>query len=271
MSQHKAAPLADFKALNPAAGIFEAVVSVFANVDSVGDRVVPGAFKASLERWQASQDPIPVIWSHRWEDPEAHVGFVLAAEERLEGLWVKCQVDVDKPFARHVYDLLKARRVREFSFAYDVVDSRSAKDGANELVALELIEVGPTLKGVNPATQLLTVKAPAEVTTTTTAEATTVTVSPTITTTDSTTPWAVWPAKAGARNSAADLGRLQDLHDLAVELGAACATDHHPSDTDAVTRAATPEEPSEAKGQEPPVRNPLVLLAEIELLDAALR
>ena len=148
-----------------------------------------------------------------------------------------------------------------------MVDSRQADDGANELVALELIEVGPTLKGVNPATQLLTVKAPAEVTTTTTAEATTVTVSPTITATDTTT----WSVKAGARNSAADLDRLQDLHDLAVELGAACAADHHPSDTDAVTRAATPEEPSEAKGQEPPVRNPLVVLAEIELLDAALR
>jgi hypothetical protein len=99
-----------------------------------------------------------------------------------------------------------------------------------------------------------------------------VTVSPTITATDTTTILPVWPVKAGARNSAADLERLQDLHDLAVELGAACATaDHQPSDTDAVTRAATPEEPSEAKGQEPPVRNPLVLLAEIELLEAALR
>jgi Escherichia/Staphylococcus phage prohead protease len=267
MSQHKAVPLAQFKALNPAAGIFEAVVSAFGNVDSVGDRVVPGAFKASLARWEASEDPIPVIWSHRWEDPEAHVGFVLAAAERPEGLWVKAQMDVEKPFARHIYDLLKARRVREFSFAYDVVDSRPADDGANELVALELIEVGPTLKGVNSQTQLLTVKAPAEVTTTTTAEATTVTVSPTITATDTTT----WSVKAGARNSAADLGRLQDLHDLAVELGAACATDHHPSDTDAVTRAATPEEPSAAKGQEPPVRNPWVVLAEIELLEAALR
>jgi hypothetical protein len=49
-----------------------------------------------------------------------------------------------------------------------------------------------------------------------------VTVGPTMATTDSTTTFA-WPAKAGARNSAADLGRLQDLHDLAVELGAACA------------------------------------------------
>jgi Escherichia/Staphylococcus phage prohead protease len=84
---------------------------------------------------------------------------VLAAEERPEGLWVNAQLDVDKPFARRVYDLLKARRVKEFSFAYDVVDSRPAKDGANELVALELIEVGPTLKGVNAETQLLTVKA----------------------------------------------------------------------------------------------------------------
>jgi HK97 family phage prohead protease len=244
-------------------------VSVFGNVDSVGDRVVPGAFKASLARWADSRDPIPVIWSHQWDDPEAHIGVVLAAEERPEGLWIKAQLDVDKPFARQVYELLKARRVREFSFAYDVVDSRQAKDGANELTVLDLIETGPTLRGVNPETQLLTVKAPAEPTISTTA--TTMPVGPTVTTNSTTT--FLWPRKAGARNSAADLARLQELHDLAVELGAACASDDHPdtSDTDAVTRATTPEDPSGGKGQEPPVRNPWAVLAEIELLEAALR
>jgi HK97 family phage prohead protease len=114
VSKHKAAPLADFKAVNPTTGIFEAVASVFGNVDTVGDRVMPGAFKASLARWAMSGDPIPVLWSHRWDDPEAHIGIVLAAEERSEGLWIKAQLDVEKPFARQVYDLLKTRRVKEF-------------------------------------------------------------------------------------------------------------------------------------------------------------
>jgi HK97 family phage prohead protease len=264
MSMHKAAPLANFKAVNEAAGIFEAIVSVFGNVDAVGDRVLPGAFNASLARWADSGDPIPVLWSHAWDDPAAHIGVVQAAEERPEGLWIKAQLDVDKPFARQVYDLLKARRVREFSFAYDVIDSRQADDGANELTVLDVIECGPTLKGVNAETQLLTVKAPAE--TTITAAAGTTVVNPVLTTTTF-----AWPAKAGARHSAADLARLQDLHDLAVQLGAACAADGQPDDTDDAKRTGTPEEPSEAKGQDPIVRSPLVFLAEIELLEAALR
>lgn len=161
MAHRKAFPLTQFKAVDGAApGTFEAVVSVFGNVDLVGDRVVKGAFAKSLQDWKASGDPIPVIWSHDWANPEAHVGAVNPADavETDQGLLVKGALDVGKPFAAQVYDLLKARRVREFSFAYDVVDEAKASDGANELLELSLIEVGPTLKGANPATQLVGVK-----------------------------------------------------------------------------------------------------------------
>jgi hypothetical protein len=47
-----------------------------------------------------------------------------------------------------------------FSFCYRVPvgGQRRAKDGANELRELELVELGPTLKGMNPATELHAVK-----------------------------------------------------------------------------------------------------------------
>lgn len=138
-------------------GQFEALVSVFGNVDSMGERVVKGAFAKTLEEWEASGDPIPVIWSHRWSDPEYHVGVVLAAEERDEGLWVRGQLDVDEAKAAKVHRLLKGRRVTQFSFAYDVIDSRKA-DGCWELTELKLFEVGPTLVGANQETELLAAK-----------------------------------------------------------------------------------------------------------------
>jgi len=164
MTRHKAFTLASFKAAGDGQppGTFEALVSVFGNTDSVGDRVLPGAFEKSLGEWRASGDPIPVVWSHRWEDPAAHIGYVDPADARETdaGLVVKGRLDVDKPFAGQVYDLLKARRVKEFSFAYDVVhESKSKADGANELAALDVIEVGPTMRGINPETSLLDVKA----------------------------------------------------------------------------------------------------------------
>lgn len=142
-------------------GVFEALVSVFGNRDSYGDVVVKGAFADTLAEWKASGDPIPVIWNHMAHDPDYHLGEVLDAEEREDGLWVKGRLDLDEPKARKVYRLLKGRRVTQFSFAYDVIDGQFVKsDGVEsyELRKMKLHEVGPTLLGVNQETQLLAVK-----------------------------------------------------------------------------------------------------------------
>lgn len=155
-----------FKSLgDPETGRFEAIVSVFGNVDFQGDRVVEGAFTNSIDEWKASGSPIPVIWSHQWGNPDAHIGSVDPSDiEEIpgKGLKVVGDLDTEEPFARRVYKLLKSRRVKEFSFAYDVVRETKAEDGANELLELRIIEVGPTLRGANPDTELLGVKAELE-------------------------------------------------------------------------------------------------------------
>lgn len=160
--------IAEFKAL-PDEGVekgkFEALVSVFGNVDVQGDRVVDGAFTKSIESWRASGAPIPIIWSHNWGDPNAHIGSADpndVVEVKGRGLQVGGTIDLDNPFAAQVYRLVKERRVKEFSFGYEVVKERKAKDGANELLELRLIEAGPTLKGANPNTELLAVKSQLE-------------------------------------------------------------------------------------------------------------
>lgn len=160
MRAHKSYPISHFKALETEGeGMFEAIVSVFDNVDLVGDRVVKGAFSKNLEEWKSSGDPIPVIFSHQWDNLDAHVGVVTEAEERDEGLYVKGTLDMDEDFAARLWKKMQRRSLKEFSFAYDIVREKTADDGANELIELKLIEVGPTLKGANPDTQLLGVKA----------------------------------------------------------------------------------------------------------------
>jgi HK97 family phage prohead protease len=133
---------------------------VFGNVDHGGDRVLKGAFAKSLGKWELKGDPIPVIWNHMWENPEAHIGKIDPgnAVETDDGLLVKGSIDMDNPFAKQVYRLLKERRVTEFSFGYNLLDAEK-KNGALELMEIDLFEVGPTLKGMNPATELLAVKA----------------------------------------------------------------------------------------------------------------
>lgn len=157
---------AKVKAAGPGDGLeegqFKAIVSVFGNVDVVGDVVIPGAFENDLKRWEDSGDSMPVIWAHDWADPFSHIGEVLKAEEVEAGLQVIGQLDLDNPKAQQVYRLLKGRRVTQFSFAYDVLDADwGEKDGQEiyELRELKVHEVGPCLVGANQETELLAVKA----------------------------------------------------------------------------------------------------------------
>jgi HK97 family phage prohead protease len=143
-------------------GQFTALVSVFGNVDSMGDVVKAGAFAEDLGRWEKSGDPIPVVWSHDWSNPFSHIGYVVKAEETGAGLKVTGQLDLENPTAMQVYRLLKGRRVTQFSFAYDVEDAGwETVDGteAYALKRLKLHEVGPCLVGVNQETELLAAKA----------------------------------------------------------------------------------------------------------------
>lgn len=139
-------------------GEFEAIVSAFGNTDAVGDVVLPGAFKNTLEKWQKSGDPIPVIWSHDHGNPDAHIGQVLESKETDKGLWVKGLLDMEEPFAAKVHRLMKSRRVTKFSFAYDMKDYEENDQGGFNLKELDVWEVGPTLIPANDATDLLAVK-----------------------------------------------------------------------------------------------------------------
>lgn len=170
--KHKTMPMT--VAPDSETGTFEAIVSVFNNKDLGGDIVRPGAFTKSLAVWKAIGDPIPVYWSHRMDDPTFNIGAVIEAKELAGpdvpdwvanehvkehgGLYVKAQLD-DYGLGAHVGKLLKARRVKQFSFSYDVLNQRAGKsEGETDLLDLMLHEVGPTPLGMNPLTELLSVK-----------------------------------------------------------------------------------------------------------------
>lgn len=176
---------AQFKAPGEAGtdtGTFEAIVSVFNNRDSWGEVVLPGAFKESIAQWKSGGDALPVLWSHRMDDPTFNIGAVLDIEElepgdtRLApdwvdphvkdngGLWVRARIDSGadaSPVAVHALRLLKERRVTQFSYAYDELDAGPIKIDGEEvwgLKRLALHEVSPTQVGANGLTELLGAK-----------------------------------------------------------------------------------------------------------------
>lgn len=144
-----------------AEGQFTAYASVFGNIDSYGDVVMPGAFAPDLARWEKSGNAIPLLFGHQMNDPDMNIGHVVAAVEDSVGLKVTCQLDLENPKAKQVYRMIKGRRINQMSFAYDVVDGAPAqRDGEDvyELRELKLYEVSVVTVGANQETEILAVK-----------------------------------------------------------------------------------------------------------------
>lgn len=146
-------------------GQFEAYASVFGNIDSYGDVVQPGAFTESLKEWADSDNFLPVLFGHNMSDPEYNIGHVVSAVEDEKGLRVIAQLDLDTPKGLATYRLLKGRRISQMSFAYDVLDASWGElDGVEvlELKRLKVYEVSVVPIGANQETEILAVKAAAD-------------------------------------------------------------------------------------------------------------
>lgn len=158
---HKTAPVS-LKAISDAdePGTFEALISVYGNVDADGEIVTLGAFKKTL----AEDGPHPIVWSHDWMVPP--IGETVTATETDKGLLVKGRLFVrdgeDHPVARQVYAGMRAGALRQFSWGGRVTSEtrKEDDDGAvtYELNEIELTEYGPCLRGANEETALVAVK-----------------------------------------------------------------------------------------------------------------
>jgi HK97 family phage major capsid protein/HK97 family phage prohead protease len=133
-------------------GEITALVSCFGNIDRANEKVMPGAFKASLQR------KLPKgVWAHDWTQPIAKT---LEARETGDGLVIKGKFNLDTQAGREAYSNIKFGIIDEFSIGYRVVkDSRDAESkNIRNLDELELFEWSPVLVGLNENTQLLSIK-----------------------------------------------------------------------------------------------------------------
>lgn len=146
-------------------GQFEAYASVFGNIDSYGDVVVKGAFLDDLDRWGPDGSGIPLYWRHRMDDPFMNLGATLKAAEDDRGLLVRGQLELDETTAAHVYKLIKTGRVRQMSFAYDILEAGWVEKTENgktvsyyELRKLLIQEISIVPVGANQETEIVGVK-----------------------------------------------------------------------------------------------------------------
>lgn len=145
-------------------GTFEAIVSVFGNKDHGGDVVEAGAFAKTIAEWVIKGQPIPLVWSHQYQDVENFIGEIIEIKEIDEGLYIKAVYDLDHPKAARIYKLMKRGLLTEFSWSGLVREYEWLEDDEDDwwpgmkILDVDLWEAGPCFKGANPDTELLSIK-----------------------------------------------------------------------------------------------------------------
>jgi uncharacterized protein len=116
-------------------GSFTGLLSVYGNVDSYDDVVMPGAFKDTLKE-KGNQRPL--LWQHNPDNP---IG-TLTLEDRADGLYAKGQLLLTIPQGQIAYELLKAGVLTGMSIGYAVSDGGAAfsRDGKRQLNRIDLFE-----------------------------------------------------------------------------------------------------------------------------------
>jgi uncharacterized protein len=148
--QHKALRALDLKA-DGDSGVVIGRASVYGNVDSYGDRVLPGAFRKTL----ADKGGRVVVLSQH--DPSQSIG-TAELTDRPDGLHATIRLLLDITQAREDYARVKAGLVTGISIGYETVREKTAADGVRELHELRLWELSLVTFPANDQARVTTVK-----------------------------------------------------------------------------------------------------------------
>lgn len=130
----------------------EGLASVFGNVDSYKDIVMPGAFTKTLAK---RKKPLPMLWQH---DSGQVVGMWSQLEERDKGLYVKGTI-LDTTMGDDAYKLVKAGAVSGLSIGYSTEKYEIDNDkGTRKLLEVKLYEVSLVTFPANERAQITGVK-----------------------------------------------------------------------------------------------------------------
>lgn len=139
-------------------GKVEAVFSIFNEIDSDGDVVLPNSIKSGY-----GDRGVAMVWGHDWKDVIGRGEIVTDNDKAV----FKGEFIMDTERGREAYNTVKAMGdLQQWSFGYEVVDSEKGafqKDGfetqdVRYLKELRVWEVSPVLVGANQETYTLAVK-----------------------------------------------------------------------------------------------------------------
>lgn len=149
----------EFKTIDDEKGSVEAVFSVFNNVDTDGDVVLPGSIKSGFK-----DNQVPMVFAHKWDQP---IGKGVITSDDSKATFTG-SFFMETEAGREAYNLAKEMGdLQEWSFGFRINDYESGKfkkDGMEDeidvrfLKDLEVFEVSPVLVGANRQTYTLAIK-----------------------------------------------------------------------------------------------------------------
>ena len=149
----------EFKTTDDEKGSVEAVFSVFNNVDTDGDVVLPGSIKSGFK-----DNQVPMVFAHKGDQPIGK-GVITSDDSKAT---FRGSFFIETEAGREAYNLAKEMGdLQEWSFGFRINDYESGKfkkDGMEDeidvrfLKDLEVFEVSPVLVGANRQTYTLAIK-----------------------------------------------------------------------------------------------------------------
>lgn len=137
-------------------GSFTGYGSVFGELDSYRDIVLPGAFKKTIEKHQQKGRAVKMLWQHRTTEP---IGVYREIREDDHGLFVRGEINMKVSRGVECYHLMKQGALDGLSIGYSTVESDyDAKKSINYLKELDLWEISPVTFPAGDSARVVDVK-----------------------------------------------------------------------------------------------------------------
>lgn len=138
-------------------GTFKGYASVFGELDSYRDIVMPGAFKKSLKvDFEAKGRRVPMLWQHNSLSP---IGIYTTIKEDEVGLYVEGECNMDVQQGRECHSLMKQGALSGLSIGYNTVGSEwDEKQLVRKLIEVALWEISPVTFPAGDSARVSSVK-----------------------------------------------------------------------------------------------------------------
>lgn len=137
-------------------GFISGYASVFGHLDDQGDRVIQGAFSASLKNIQKNNKWPKMLWQH---DPKEPIGQWTKIQQDDQGLYVEGKLLLELQKGREAYALLKEGVIDGLSIGYRVIEAHKSQFAEERLLSqLDLLEVSLVTFAANSKAKVLEIK-----------------------------------------------------------------------------------------------------------------